>query len=129
MLARIGEILMKEKLITQDQLEHCLEYKKTNPKVRLGHILRHHNFINDGLLADCLSKQINWKRFNSEYVPDYKAIDKLGLDYFCTHQIFPLKNGGTPSFVVSFIDDVKVTDFLKENFGNKGVNFLYRRGK
>jgi len=123
MLAKIGEILMQESLITQDQLDHCLEYKKTNPKVRIGSILKHHNFINDHVLADCLSKQINWKRFKSEYIPDYRAIEEVGLDYFCMHQIFPLKNGGVPSFVVSFIDDVEVTDFLRNNFGKRSVNF------
>jgi len=123
MLARIGEILIEEKLITQDQLDHCLEYKKANPKVRLGAILKHHNFINDSVLADCLSIQINWKRFESEYIPDYKSIEEVGLEYFCTHQIFPLKNGGTPSFIVSFIDDVQATDFLKNCFGNKNINF------
>jgi type IV pilus assembly protein PilB len=123
MLAKIGEILIEERIITQDQLDHCLEYKKANPKVRIGSILKYHNFINDHMLADCLSKQINWKLFKSEYIPDYKAIEEMGLDYFCMHQIFPLKNGETPSFVVSFIDDVEVTDFLRNNFGNKGVNF------
>ena len=35
----------------------------------------------------------------------------------------PIKEWGMPSFVVSFIDDVEVTDFLKNNFGNNGVNF------
>ncbi len=123
MLAKIGEILIEERQITQDQLDHCLEYKKTNPKIRIGSILKHHNFINDYDLADCLSKQIKWKRFKDEYIPDYSVIEEIGLDYFCAHQIFPLKNGGTPSFVVSFIDDVEVTDFLKNYFGNKGVNF------
>lgn len=123
MLAKIGAILVEERRITQDQLDHCLEYKKANPKVRLGSILKHHNFINDYVLADCLSRQINWSRFKGEYVPDYRAIEEIGLKYFCTHQIFPLKNGRTPSFVVAFIDDVNVTDFLKNNFGNKGVHF------
>ncbi len=51
MLAKIGEILIEEKLITQDQLDHCLEYKKTNPKFRLGSILKHHNFINDHVVG------------------------------------------------------------------------------
>ena len=123
MLSRIGELLMEEDLITQDQLDHCLEYKKTNPKDRLGSILKHHGFINDSALALCLSKQIGWEFFKSNYIPDYQAIQQVGLDYFCTHQIFPLKNGGTPSFVVSFIDNVEVTDFLKNNFGNGSVNF------
>ena len=123
MLTKIGKILTGDSLITQEQLEHCLAYKKMNPKEHLGSILKYHGFITDHELADCLSKQINWKRFKSEYIPDYRAIEEVGLDYFCTHQIFPLKNGGIPSFVVSFIDNVEVTDFLKHNFGNNGVNF------
>jgi len=123
MLTKIGKLLTQERLITQEQLGFCLEYKKLNSKVHLGSILKHHGFINDHELADCLSKQINWKRFKDEYIPDYRAIEEVGLDYFCTHQIFPLKNGGIPSFVVAYIDNVEITDFLKQNFGNYGVNF------
>jgi len=127
MLAQIGEILIADDLITQDQLDHCLEYKKMNPKDRLGFILKHHGFINDYKLAACLSKQIGWEFFKSDYIPDYKAIGQVGLDYFCAHQIFPLKNGGTPSFVVSFIDNVEITDFLKNNFGNGMLIFISGR--
>jgi type IV pilus assembly protein PilB len=123
MLAKIGELLIKGDLITQDQLDHCLEYKRMNPRDRLGSILKHHGFINDHELAVCLSKQIGWRFFKGDYIADYRAIEQVGLDYFCLHQIFPLKNGGTPSFVVSYIDNVEVTDFLKNNFGNGGVNF------
>ncbi|MBF0570451.1 MAG: Flp pilus assembly complex ATPase component TadA [Candidatus Omnitrophica bacterium] len=123
MLAKIGELLIEGKLLTQEELDHCLEYKRTNPKNRLGSILKHHGFINDEELAVCLSKQIGWKFFKNDYMPDYEAIERVGLGYFCEHQIFPLKNGPIPSFVVSFIDNVEVTDFLKNNFGNKGVNF------
>lgn len=123
MLAQIGELLIEDRLITQDQLDHCLEYKKMNPQARLGSILKHHGFINDDALAVCLSKQIGWKFFKSDYIADYRAIQRVGLDYFCEHQIFPLKNGGTPSFVVSFIDNVQSTDFLKSHFGQDGINF------
>jgi len=123
MLSKIGELLIQDKLLTQEQLDHCLEYKRTNPKNRLGSILKHHGFINDYALAVCLSKQIGWKFFTSDYIPDYRAIEQVGLDYFSVHQIFPLKNGHVPSFIVSYIDNVEVTDFLKNNFGNKGVNF------
>ena len=125
MLTKIGKILTQDRLITQEQLDHCLEYKKMNPKDHLGAILKHHGFINDCQLADCLSKQINWKRFNSTYIPNYRAIEKIGLEYFCTNQIYPLKNGSIPSFVVSFVDNVEITDFLKSNFGNEGDKFLY----
>ena len=123
MLAQIGELLIRDNLISQVELDHCLEYKKMNPKDRLGSILQRLGFINDRELAICLAKQIGWKFFDDDYIPDYGSIERTGLDYFCTHQIFPLKNGGTPSFVVSFIDNVEITDFLKNNFGNNGVNF------
>jgi type II secretory ATPase GspE/PulE/Tfp pilus assembly ATPase PilB-like protein len=122
MLTKIGKILVDEQLINQEQLDHCLEYKKMNPKVHLGSILRHHGFINDHQLAECLSKQINWKCFKGEYVPDFTAIEKVGLNYFCDNQIFPLKNGAIPSFIVAFVDNVQVTDHLKSIFGN-GVGF------
>ncbi|MDE2009153.1 MAG: Flp pilus assembly complex ATPase component TadA [Candidatus Omnitrophica bacterium] len=124
MLEPLGQILTEEKLITQEELNHCLEYKKLNPGLHLGAILKHHGFINDHQLAECLSKQINWKCFRSQYVPDHAAIEKIGLDYFCRHQIYPLKNGSViPSFVVSFIDNVEITDYLKSIFGHTGVNF------
>jgi len=123
MWPKIGEILVDEKLITQEQLTHCLEYKKTNPKMRLGDILRHHNFINDYALAICVSKQVNWQCFKSDYIPNYEIISELGLDYFSEHQIYPLKNGKIPSFVLSFIDEVESTDFLKNHYSQNGVNF------
>src|ERR1039457_6336181 len=123
MLAQIGELLIRDNLISQVELDHCLEYKKMNPKDRLGSILQRLGFINHRELAICLAKQIGWKFFDDDYIPDYGSIERTGLDYFCTHQIFPLKNGGIPSFVVSFIDNVEITDFLKNTFGNNGVNF------
>ncbi len=123
MLTKIGKILTEGRLITQEQLNHCLEYKKMNPKDYLGSILKHHGFINDHQLADCLAIQIDWKRFKGEYVPDYRAIEKIGLDYFCKNQIYPLQNGAIPSFIIPYIDNVEITDYLKNNFGNNGVNF------
>ena len=124
MLAKIGEILTENKLITQEQLDHCLAYKKMRPGLHLGSILKQHGFITDHQLADCLSIQIDWKKFRGEYVPGYLAIEKVGLEYFCEHQVFPLKNGEIPSFVVPFIDDVEITDFLKDSFGHAGINFI-----
>ena len=128
MLAKIGELLIKDDFISQDQLDHCLEYKKMNPKDRLGSILKHHGFINDYELATCLSKQIGWKFFKSDYIADYRAIQQVGLDYFCEHQIFPLKNGGIPSFVVSIIYKVENKDlgFTELTFGN-GVKVVIKK--
>ncbi|MBF0511634.1 MAG: type II/IV secretion system protein [Candidatus Omnitrophica bacterium] len=123
MLPRIGKILTEDRLITQEELDHCLAYKKMNSKIHLGSILKHHGFINDEQLADCLSKQINWQRFNGEYVPDHTVLEKFGLDFFLAHHIFPLKNGGIPSFIICYIDNIEATDLLKETFGPKSVHF------
>ena len=59
MLAQIGELLIRDNLISQVELDHCLEYKKMNPKDRLGSILQRQGFINDHELAICLGKT-NW---------------------------------------------------------------------
>ncbi len=59
MLAQIGELLIRDNLISQVELDHCLEYKKMNPKDRLGSILQRLGFINDRELAICLGKT-NW---------------------------------------------------------------------
>jgi len=123
MLPPIGELLIKDRFITQKQLNHCVESKKIHPKDRLGSILKGHGFISDIDLASVLSKQIGWRFFQGEYVPDFKIVEHIGLDFLSRHQVFPLKNGSKPSFVVSFVDDVETTDFLNGHFGNDKVNF------
>jgi len=46
-MSKIGELLVRDRQITQDQLNFCIEFKKTNPKDRLGAILKYHGFIDD----------------------------------------------------------------------------------
>jgi len=122
-MTRIGELLLGEHQITQDQLDFCIEYKKANPKDRLGAILKFHGFIDDLGLARILSKQIGWSVFRDEFIPDPAVIARVGVDFLGMHQIFPLKNGQTPTFVISYIDNVEVTDILRHAYGFEDIKF------
>ncbi len=56
MALKLGEILLKEKLITQEQLNAAIEYQKKNG-VKLGTALIKLGFISETELANVLSKQ------------------------------------------------------------------------
>ena len=71
-----------------------------------------------------LSLQIKWKLYTGEYVPDMEVLNKVGIDFLVKHQIFPLKNGYQPVFVVSHVDNVDMTDSLKDIFGPRKSCFI-----
>jgi len=122
-MAKIGELLVKNRLITQDELNLGVECNRLNPKERIGAILKHYNFIDDLQIAQMLSLQIKWKLFTGEYEPDVEVFNKVGSDFLIKHQIFPLKNGHQPVFVVSHVDNVDMTDRLKGIFGPREILF------
>jgi type IV pilus assembly protein PilB len=122
-MSKIGELLLNNGLITQEKLNLGVETKRINPKERLGSILRHYNFINDFQIAQMLSLQIRWKLYMGPYEPDREIIDKIGIDELIKHQIFPLKNGHKPAFVVPYVDNVDMTDSLKSILGPQEVFF------
>jgi len=59
----LGEILLREKAITQAQLDEALELQlKTGEK--LGNILRNLGYISEDVLLECLSQQLGIPRVN-----------------------------------------------------------------
>jgi len=112
-MPKFGELLLNHRFITSEELNLCLQTQKHSPKERLGSILKHYNFIDDTKIARLLSKEIGWSLFTGEYVPDTQIIQKIGLDFFCKHQIYPAKNGLQTVLVVAYVDNVDVTDYLK----------------
>ena len=122
-MSKIGELLVQDKQITQDQLNFCIEFKKNNPKDRIGAILRYHGFIDDLGLAEALSRQIGWPVFKNNLIPDQEVINRVGVDFLNRHQMFPLKNGSIPTFVISYIDNIEVTDLLKNDYGYEDIKF------
>lgn len=68
---RIGDILMAEGVITQEQLDKALESQKTK-KRRLGEILVSDGYITDDIMADALCHQMGYDRANLQdsRIPD-----------------------------------------------------------
>jgi len=119
----IGELLVKNRLITQEELVLGVECKRINPKEKIGSILKHYNFIDDLQIAQMLSQQIRWKLYTGEYVPDLEVLNRVGIDFLIKHQMYPLKNGHQPVFVLSYVDNVDMTDNLKNIFGPQEIMF------
>ncbi|MDH4216965.1 MAG: MSHA biogenesis protein MshE, partial [Gallionella sp.] len=65
---RLGDLLVREKLITQDQLEFALEQQKTNGH-KLGRVLVENGFVTEEHISESLAMQfsipyINLKNYN-----------------------------------------------------------------
>lgn len=63
---RIGDLLVQQKLITQDQLALALE-QQTHTKLKLGRILVNNAFVTEEHLSETLAKQLNIPYFNLKH--------------------------------------------------------------
>ena len=66
---KLGELLLRNKLITKDQLDKALDLQRTNNS-KLGYNLVKMGFVSDEEIATCLSKQL-------EFAPSIYRILKL----------------------------------------------------
>ena len=76
MAARLGEILIKENLITQDQLKQALEYQKQH-NGRLGTCLVKMGLVTDDEVTAVLSRQYGVPSINLKYYEVDPAVTKL----------------------------------------------------
>ena len=112
-MAKFGDLLTSSNAITKEELNLCLQAQKFSHKERIGAILKHYNFIDDSMIAELIAKEIGWTLFNGEYTPDYSMIKQIGLDFFNENQIYPVRSGHKTLFVVSYVDNVDITDYLR----------------
>jgi len=66
MSVRLGEILIKESLITQDQLQKALDFQRANGG-KLGSCLTKMGFITDDDITGVLSRQYGVPSINLKY--------------------------------------------------------------
>ena len=68
---RIGDILLSEGVITENDIEQALEIQKEKKK-RLGEILVTKGFVTDDIMADALCHQLHLDRANLQdtRIPD-----------------------------------------------------------
>src|SRR5215469_3381738 len=107
MSSRLGEILIKENLITSDQLRQALEHQKTSGG-RLGTVLMKLGFISDDEITGVLSRQYGVPSINLKYYEVDAAVIKLiPQDTAVRYQIVPLSRVGS-TLTIAMTDPTNV---------------------
>ena len=114
MSVRLGEILVKESLITQDQLQKALEFQRVNGG-KLGSCLQKMGFITDDDITGVLSRQYGVPSINLKYYEiDPNVIRLIPQDTAARYQVVPLSRVGSVLTIamtdptnVFAMDDVK----------------------
>ena len=107
MSSRLGEILIKESLITSDQLKQALDHQKANGG-RLGTCLMKLGFISDDEITGVLSRQYGIPSINLKYYEvDASVIKLIPQDTAIRYQIVPLSRVGS-TLTIAMTDPTNV---------------------
>jgi len=107
MAGKLGEILIKEKIISSEQLNQALEYQKTNGG-RLGNALVKLGFLSDDEVTAVLSRQYGVPSINLAYFEvDSNVIKLIPMETASKYQILPLSRVGS-SLTVAMVDPTNV---------------------
>jgi len=95
MSVRLGEILLKESLITQDQQDKALEFQRSNGG-KLGSCLTKMGYITDDDITGVLSRQYGVPSINLKYYEiDPNVIKLIPQDTALRYQVVPLSRVGS----------------------------------
>jgi type IV pilus assembly protein PilB len=107
MSSRLGEILIKENLITAEQLRQALEHQKVSGG-RLGTCLMKLGFISDDEITGVLSRQYGVPSINLKfYEVDVAVIKLIPQDTAVRYQIVPLSRVGS-TLTIAMTDPTNV---------------------
>src|SRR6267142_2337920 len=105
---KLGEILLKEGLITQDQLKKALLEQK-NTGMRLGYTLVKLGFVEETEISKMLARQYRMPAVDlSRFEVDPKIIKLIPPDVAIKHTVLPLKREGR-TLTVAIADPNNVT--------------------
>ena len=114
--SRLGELLVRNNLITKEQLASALdEQKAAGGKLRLGSILIKNNLISEPELTSFLSKQYGVPSINlADFEIDPAVIKIIPVDIAQKYQIVPVNRAGSTLIIamcdpsnIFAIDDIK----------------------
>src|SRR6202023_2191637 len=95
MSSRLGEILVKENLITADQLKQAMAHQRQNGG-RLGPALMKWGFVSDDEITEVLSRQYGVPSINLKYYEvDPTVIKLIPQDTATRYQVIPLSRVGS----------------------------------
>jgi type IV pilus assembly protein PilB len=107
MPVRIGELLLKEKRITPDQLQQALNHQKANGG-KLGFNLVQMGFVKDEEITALLSKQYGVPSINlTQFEIDLAVIKLIPPETAQKYQIFPLSRAGA-TLTIAMTDPTNV---------------------
>jgi type IV pilus assembly protein PilB len=107
MPVRIGELLLKEKRITPEQLQQALNHQKANGG-KLGHNLVKMGLVKDEEITALLSRQYGVPSINlSQFEIDAAVIKLIPADTAQKYQIVPLSRTGA-SLTIAMTDPTNV---------------------
>jgi type IV pilus assembly protein PilB len=114
--SRLGELLVRNNLITKEQLTKSLEeQKESGGQVRLGSILIKNGLISEPDLTSFLSKQYGVPSINlAEFEVDQAVVKTIPVDIAQKYQIVPVNRAGSTLIIamsdpsnIFAIDDIK----------------------
>src|SRR4051795_9292445 len=113
---RLGELLVREKLISLQQLRKAQDEQKRSGQ-NLGYTLAKLGYISDGEITNFLSAQYRLPAINlDEYEIDQEVIKLVGREVCEKHRIIPVSRSGSSLIVamadpsnLNAIDDIKFT--------------------
>jgi len=107
MAVRIGELLLKEKLITPDQLQQALTQQKANGG-KLGYNLVKMGFVKDEQITALLSKQYGVPSINlAQFKIDPTIVKLVPTETARKYQIIPLSRSGS-TLTIAMTDPTNV---------------------
>jgi type IV pilus assembly protein PilB len=109
MSQRLGDLLVKEKIITTEQLDAALKaQKQKGPNTRLGSALVQLGYVSDEEITNFLSRQYGVPAINLQYFEIDSAVVKLvPEDTAKRYQILPLSRVGA-SLTIAMVDPTNV---------------------
>src|SRR6202049_5161909 len=114
MSSRLGEILVKENLITADQLKQAMAHQRKHGG-RLGTALVKFGFVSDDEITEVLSRQYGVPSINLKYYEvDPTVIKLIPQDTAVRYQIVPLSRvGSTLTIAITDPTNVFAMDDIK----------------
>lgn len=109
MSQRLGDLLVKEKIITHDQLDKALKtQRESGPNSRLGSTLVHLGFVSDEEVTNFLSRQYGVPAINLQYFEiDSSVVKLIPEETAKRYQILPLSRVGA-SLTIAMVDPTNV---------------------
>jgi len=109
MSQRLGDLLVREKIITPDQLDKALKAQRdAGPNARLGSVLVNLGFVSDEEVTNFLSRQYGVPAINLQYFEiDSSVVKLIPEETAKRYQILPLSRVGA-SLTIAMVDPTNV---------------------